>query len=177
MSIKKALTGSLLAASLLITAVSLTGVADPLPVKAEKACEQGKPCASGKKCGHGHKGGFSQAAMTQFDEKIGLSESQKTQFSQIRKEGEEQAKPVAEALFAKRRALYEYLSEPQATEAGALAKQAEINELRNQLSQQRLSGMFRLKAVLSPEQQQKAAELMRGKMADCDKHKQSEKSW
>jgi Spy/CpxP family protein refolding chaperone len=176
MSIKKALAGSLLAASLLVSAVSLTGIADPLPVKAEKACAHSKSCGDAKKCDHHQKGSMKSAMMADFEEKIGLSEDQKKKFAEIRKEGEAKAKPLADQMFAKRRALYEYLADPNATETEALAKQGEIDALRSQLSQQRLSGMFRLKAVLTPEQQKKAAELMQAKLAECDK-KKAEKGW
>lgn len=177
MSIKKVLAGSLLAASLLVTAASLNGMADPLPVKAEKACKPEKHCGQAVKCGHHAKGMMESkgmmkpAMMAEFEEKLGLSEAQKQQFAAIRKEGEEAAKPLADEMFAKRKALYEYLADPNATETEALARQGEINALRNQLSQRRLSGLFKLKAVLTPEQQKKAAELMQQKVAECAQKK------
>lgn len=163
MTLKKALAGSLLAATVLVTAVSMTGQADPLPLKADKACKYSQGW-------RGHCAQMGQdAMMAEFAQKVGLSTEQKKQVEAIHKDSEAKNKPLYDGVMSKRKALYDYLSTSEATEKEALKRQAEIDSLRSQLSQGRLSAMFRVKALLTPEQQKKAAALMREKLAAHEK--------
>jgi Spy/CpxP family protein refolding chaperone len=155
MALKKALAGSLLAATLLIAAVSLSGQADPLPLKSVQPCQ--RLGAYGKSCFHNEK----TAIMREFARKVGLSAEQKQRVEAIQKESEDQSMPLYQKMMTERKALSDYLASPQATEQEALTRQSAMNDLCQQISQLRLAAMFRVKSILTPEQQQKAATVMK----------------
>ncbi len=170
----KTMAGSLLAASLIMGTVSLMGhAADPVSPKAHEACVKGHSCAKTKACPVGmHQHYDHKAMMAEFQQKVGLSDAQKKKVDALHEASEAKTKPMMQEMMSKRKALYEYLANTDATEIAALSKQAEINEIRNQISQEHIKTMFQVKAVLTPEQQQKAADLMREKMAEFEKKKE-----
>ena len=163
MTLKKALASSMLAATVLIAAASMTGQADPLPLKSQKTCGQAKPWATS--CPHSGK----DAMLAEFAQKVGLSAEQKKQVEAIHKDAETHTKPIYEQMVSKRKALYEYLATPEATEREALSRQSVIDDLRSPLSQRHLATMFRTTAILTPEQQKKPAALIKEKMATYEK--------
>lgn len=164
------LTPKLLTAAALAVSLACSGSHSASFAKDSSAPESAKPCPASKpcsrsprmKCGHPPD---KEAMMADFEKTVGVNEEQKKKLEAIRQEAETQNKPLMESLSAKHKALFDYMAATDATEAEALAKQTEINDLQAKLSQQHIRCMFRMKAVLTPEQQQKAAQMMRERMA------------
>jgi len=120
---------------------------------------------------HKHKQDWQQ----EFYKKIGVTPEQQKQLEAIRQESKTQAKPIMHTMFQKRRELMEYMASPGATESDALDKAQEISELQSQLEKIHIQSRFKMKGVLTPEQQEKAAALIKEKMAKFQQKHAAEK--
>jgi Spy/CpxP family protein refolding chaperone len=90
---------------------------------------------------------------------LGLSEEQKAKMTEVRKRHFEQTKAVREELFQKRRELGSVYTDPKSNEAAIIAKQTEINKLRQKLLDDTIQLKLEQRRLLTPEQLQKLADL------------------
>lgn len=133
------------------------------------------PVVASANAGSHHKHGCGpkqhHGMQTLLDE-VGVSAEQKQQIEQIKTDTKAQMKPLRETLSQKRRAFMQYAISPEATEAEALARKQEMSQLRNQASELHLKSMFKIKAVLTPDQQKKLATLLTEKMDAMQKRRE-----
>ena len=98
----------------------------------------------------------------------GVTPDQKQKLDAIWQQAKTQADPIRTSLFEKKKALFEYISCPQATKEQALSQAQAISQLQLQLETIRINSMFQAKCVLTPDQQQKLSQLIKTEM---QKHK------
>ena len=103
----------------------------------------------------------------------GVTPEQKQKIDVIWQQARTQSEPIMLSLREKRKALFDYISSPQANKDQALAQLKDISQLQYQLESIRINSMFQVKCILTPEQQQKLTQLIQEKMK---KHEQQEKS-
>lgn len=92
----------------------------------------------------------------QFLDEINATPDQRQQIEATNKNFESQVDPIRTELQQKRKALMEYLATPDATKEEALKQQAAIDDLKARQSQLMIDHTFNKKALLNPDQQQKA---------------------
>lgn len=91
----------------------------------------------------------------------GASEEQESKIRQIAQEFEHVAKVRVERLKNLSKQLREMSFQPSIDETKALAMQNDINELQATLNTERIKLMLKIRAVLSPEQNEKLVSIMR----------------
>lgn len=105
--------------------------------------------------------------MDNMMKEIGITPEQKQKLDAIKEESRSKSEPVLKCLMEKKRAQMQYLMTPQANKDQALAQEKEISRLQEQLAEIRINSIFEMKNVLTPEQQQKFAEIQQKRMKEC----------
>jgi|GEM_PF-2725161 len=106
---------------------------------------------------------------------LGVTPEQKQKLDAIMQESRTQADPLIKSMREKKRALMQYILTPQATKEQALCQAKEITDMKYQLEQIFINGMFKAKCILTPEQQQKFAELHQKKMMQFEQKYRGQK--
>ncbi len=83
---------------------------------------------------------------------LGLTEQQQSQLKTIKEQGRQNSKTIHQNVKSKRQALMDYMASPEASEAKAKSMNQEIGDLMHQMSEQRISSVFQMKDILTPEQ-------------------------
>jgi len=104
------------------------------------------------------------------ENKLGITLEQHKQFEAIREEEHAQAKPLMKSMFEKHRELREAMNSANPNEDDVLAKAHELSQIHDQLMQLHIQTRFKMRAVLTPEQQQKMSQWKAERKADFDEH-------
>ena len=112
-----------------------------------------------------------QKMMDEFYKAVDATDAQKTQLNTMHQQFETQMKPLQDSMRQKKKDLMTYMASPQANQAEAMRREAEITELQGQMGRMKVQHMFQKKAVLTPEQQQKASVFMQQKQAEWHKER------
>lgn len=135
-----------------------------VPMAIAEAGKQSCPMMKGM---HHHKGWQAhKQEMDKFLTEIGVTADQKKRMEAIHNDTKAQMKPLITSMFEQRKALMQYMATPAATEDQALAKEQAIEDIQGKMAQVRIQSMFKMKSVLTPEQQQKIAARMQQKMQE-----------
>ena len=121
------------------------------------------PDAQGKGPGMGHH-------MDEFYDAIDATDAQEDQLEALHQQSMTQMKPVKEAVFERKADLAVYILSTGATKEEALRREAELQQLKAQMGQMAIEEAFAKKAILSPEQQQKAAAFLQKKASEMKKN-------
>jgi Spy/CpxP family protein refolding chaperone len=108
--------------------------------------------------------------MDQLLDQVNLSAEQKQKVEALRKVDQAQVEPLMKTMFTKHHEFMEYLLNPTATKEKSEQKQAELSQLHQQLEQHHMDFIFKLKELLTPEQQQKLSTLHHEKMRQWEQH-------
>ena len=90
-----------------------------------------------------------------FMDEIGVSSEQKTKLKTVVQETKKQIVPILDQLFDRTRQLIKYAASSQATEAETLTRAKELEDLRSEITPIRVKALFKVKTILTPEQQEK----------------------
>lgn len=93
--------------------------------------------------------------LERFMDEIGVSSEQKTKLQTVVRETKSQIVPILDQLFDRTRQLLKYAASPQATEAETLIRAKELEDLRSEVTPIRVKALFKVKTILTPEQQEK----------------------
>lgn len=157
------------------TAVSLANHGQcPMGFKGHGAEAKGDSAAS-PQAGHHHMKARWEHHMHELEEKIGMTAEQKQQAEQIKADYRAQIDPLTKNVWEKRKAMMEFALTPGSSEADTLARQDELTQLQAQVDKLRMESLFKMKALLTPEQQQKAFDLAKEKMDAHKKHHEGSK--
>ncbi len=107
--------------------------------------------------------------MDEFFSKIDATPAQKKQIEALHTQFELQKEPIEKAMWQQRKELMLYTYSPSATKDGAMQKEAQIDQLKSQLGNLEIEMAFAKKAVLTPEQQKKASDLLEDKSEKMEK--------
>jgi len=110
----------------------------------------------------------------EMGDKLGITPEQHKQFETIREEEHSQAEPLRKSMFEKHKALREAMHASNPNEDDVLAKAHELSQIQDQLMQLHIQTRFKMRAVLTPEQQQKMSQWKAERKADFDEHRHSE---
>ena len=99
----------------------------------------------------------------------GVTPDQKQKIDAIWQQSRTQAEPIKTCLHEKMKALFDYISCPQANKDQALAQAKAISDLKLQLETIRINAMFQAKCILTSDQQQKLSQLIKEKMQKYEK--------
>ena len=139
------------------------------PMSAEK-CPMMKDDKDAKACkSHNHRPGKGhwedkKEEMDQFLTEIGVTDAQKTQLDAIKADTKSQMELLGKSKLQQHHELMVYMASPNATEAEALRREHAIEDLHEQMSHLKIQSAFRMKAVLTAEQQAKFAAHLQEKM-------------
>lgn len=112
--------------------------------------------------------------MQEFYEEVKATPEQRKKMDDLHTQFEGEVKPLRQTLWDKKKSLMVYVVSPHSSEAEALQKEAEIEQLKSKMDKLYVQHAFQKKAVLNPEQQQKAADFFK-KKSDEWHHKMEEK--
>src|SRR5262249_39546804 len=84
----------------------------------------------------------------QIISQLSLTPEQQAKFKELRESGKAQGKALHQDLHAKKQELITYLRSPDASEARALALQAEVGSLQAKLGAKRIHVWFQMRGVL-----------------------------
>lgn len=102
--------------------------------------------------------------------KLNLSAAQKQKIDTIKSEERSTVHPLFNEMIEKKQALNEYLSNPKATTTEAYTKQGEITDIGDKIGKAHIDASLKIKNVLTPQQQQKFATLVREKTQEMEQH-------
>lgn len=135
-----------------------------------------EPGAGGPDGGPGHhqmgeKGHKQGGHMEKLFDELNLTEQQKAQLKSIRESSKASSQGVHDQMRSQHKAFADYLSSPGATESGARSKLNQMLDMQRQMGESRIQTWFKMREVLTPEQQTKFQQLMAEKRAKwADKH-------
>lgn len=121
---------------------------------------------------HGMMGEHKKEMMDEFFDAVDATDTQKTQLRDLSKQYEAQTKPLMTTKMQKKHDLMQYISTPQSSQDEAMKREQEIIDIENQLGRMHIQHAFQKKAILTPEQQQKAATFMREQQEKWHKNMQ-----
>jgi len=102
--------------------------------------------------------------LERFMTEIKVDLAQKTKLQIVRHEAQSEVTPLLDKLFDQAHKLIKYIGTPNATEAETLSRAKALEELRAKMITIRIKALFKVKHILTPEQQEKFSEHIQEKM-------------
>ena len=106
-----------------------------------------------------------------FTKDLMLTAEQQKKVDAIMEESKTQTESLKTTMMEKKKALKNYMMTETATQQEALKQQNELSQIHDQLKEMYIKDMFKIKAVLTPEQLKKCSEIHQKKMKDYDHEK------
>ena len=95
----------------------------------------------------------------QMFERLNLTAEQKQKLQSVRQQKQGQGQQLHQQIEQKRKALMQYMTQPNASESKALSMSKEIANLQEQAAEMRIQTWFQMKAIFTPEQLQQLQQM------------------
>jgi Spy/CpxP family protein refolding chaperone len=107
-------------------------------------------------------GGGLQGGYGRWASDLNLSKEQQEMLSALRKQQREELKPLSDHMYQKRQEMRDLYTNPAAGDAAIMAKQQELNLLRQQMQDKALQFRLEQRKIFTPEQLSKLKEMPYG---------------
>jgi len=112
----------------------------------------------------------------EFYDEVKATPEQRKKLDELNTQFETEVNPLRQSFWDKKKSLVVYVISPHSTQTEAMQKEAEIDQLKTKIDKLYLDHVFQKKAVLTPEQQQKAADFFKRKSDEWHKKMEEKES-